>query len=542
MILLMSNIKEYYITLTINLNAIVMKKFYLSLAMCGFAISSFAQFPAPYCAVTFPSGSEPISLVQFAGIDNATSAAVAGALQHEDFTAIAGVVVAGTSYPISVNGNTDGSYTNKITVYIDWNQDNDFDDDGETYQIGDLVNSTGTGTPISSNILVPVTAMAGSTRMRVVKKFFSVGLPCNAAGFGQAEDYTVTVTAAEVCTGTPIVGAVSASATTICAGNPIGLTAVVTPTAGFTYQWEQSVDAGVTWISLGAVQTNLGYSVSSQEVATSYRVVVTCTGSGLSATSDAVAVAQNPYTECYCTNEIDYTCDEGDLIMNVTFGDLNNDSECSAPTGYTNYSGTVATVDIPKGTTTNISVTVGPSGGGWLYESAGVWIDYNHNGVFDETEFTYIGTGLNEVLTQSVVVPEAAMEGPTRMRVIVTASQASAFNAGVVCGPADANNPFGEAEDYMINLVPSLGTQSFGQNSIAMYPNPTTSQITIDLGKQVELHSVGVYSLSGQQVFLETVNSNTASHTLNVSRLATGVYMVKVITDSGTFSQRLMKK
>ena len=519
-----------------------MKKFYLSLAMFGFAFTSFAQFPTPYCPVTFPSGAEPITLVQFAGIDNASAATLTGAAQHENFTAISGAVAAGTSYPITINGNTGGSYTNVINVYVDWNQDNDFDDEGESYLIGNLVNNPGTGTPLVGSITVPVTAMAGTTRMRVMKKFNSAGLPCNSSGFGQAEDYNLTVTAGESCTGTPVVGAATASATSICAGKPLALSSVVTATAGFSYQWEQSVDAGVTWIALGLAQGSSGYSVASQEVPTSYRLVVTCTGSGLSATSTPVAVGQNDYTECYCTNVIDYTCDEGDLITNVTFGALNNDSECSAPTGYTNYSETVPTVDIMKGGTENISVTVGPSGGGWMFESAGVWIDYNHNGVFDESEYTYIGTGLDEVLTQTVIIPATAMDGPTRMRVIVTASTAVGFNAGVVCGPISADNPYGEAEDYTINIVPFLATQSFSQNAIAMYPNPTTSQVTIDLGKQMNLLSVGVYSLSGQQVIAENVNSNTTNHTLNVSRLATGVYMVKVITDSGTFTQRLMKK
>ncbi len=519
-----------------------MKKFYSCLAMLAFVSTSFAQFPAPYCAVSFASGKEPISLVQFAGIDNASSAVLAGAVAHEDFTAISGTVVAGTSYPVTVNGNTGGGFTNKVTVYIDWNQDNDFDDPGESYQIGDLIGNDGTGAPVTSNIVVPVTAMGGTTRMRVMKKFNSIGLPCNTAGFGQAEDYTLTVTAAESCTGTPAIGVVTASETTICSGKPLMLSAVVTPTAGFTYQWEKSEDAGVTWTALGSAQSTASYNVPSQEVATSYRLIVTCGGSNLSATSAIVAVAQNAYTECYCTNEIDYDCTEGDAISNVTFGDLNNDSGCSAPTGYTNYSGTVATVDIMKGTSENISVTVGPSGGGWMFESAGVWIDYNHNGVFDESEYTYIGTGLNEVLTQTVIIPATAMEGPTRMRVIATASQAIGFNAGVVCGPAEANNPYGEAEDYTINIVPFLGTQSFSNNSIAMYPNPTTSQVTIDLGKQMNLFSVGVYSLSGQQVLSENVNSSASSHTLNVGRLAAGVYMVKVTTESGTFTQRLMKK
>ena len=519
-----------------------MKKFYLLLATFGFVLTSYAQFPTPYCPVSFPSGAEPISLVQFAGIDNATSAALTGASQHEDYTAIVGAVAAGTSYPITINGNTGGDWVNVITVYIDWNQDNDFDDEGESYAIGDLENNPGTGAPLVGSISVPVTAMAGTTRMRVMKKFFTAGLPCNAAGFGQAEDYSLTVTAAEDCTGTPEVGAATASVTSVCAGKPLALSSVVAPTAGFSYQWEQSVDAGVTWTALGSMQGSPGYTVASQEVPTSYRLVVTCAGSGLSATSTAVEVGQNLWSECYCINEIDYNCEEGDAISNVTFGTINNDSECSAPTGYTNYSATVAATDITKGSTENISVTVGPSGDGWLYESAGVWIDYNHNGVFEETEYTYIGTGLDEVLTQTVIIPASAMEGPTRMRVIVTASTAAGFNAGVVCGPITADNPYGEAEDYMVNIVEALATPSFNQNSIAMYPNPTTSLVTIDFGKQVNLVSVGVYSLSGQQVISENVNSKTTNHTLYVGRLATGVYMVKVITDSGTFTQRLIKK
>lgn len=519
-----------------------MKKIYSCLAMLVFVYSSFAQFPAPYCAVSFGSGNEPISLVQFAGIDNVSPATLTGAVGHENFTAIMGNVTAGTSYPISINGNTGGPYTNKLTVYIDWNQDNDFDDAGEAYDIGDLVNNDGTGPATTSNIVVPITAMGGTTRMRVMKKFFSVGLPCNTSGFGQAEDYTLTVTASASCTGTPTVGAATSSVANICAGKSFTLNAVVTPSAGFSYQWEKSVDAGVTWTALGSAQSDPLYTVTSQEVATSYRLVVTCTGSGMSATSAVVAVTQNPYNECYCTNEIDYVCDEGDLILNVTFAGINNDSECSAPTGYFNYTGTVAAPDVEKGSTQNISVTVGPSGGGWQYESAGVWIDFNKNGVFEESEYTYIGTGLDEVLTKPVVIPADALEGLTRMRVIVTASQATAFNAGVVCGPISADNPYGEAEDYSINIVPLLGTQSFAKNAFAIYPNPTASAITIDLGAQTNLRTVGVYSISGQQLLSETVNAATSTHSMNLERLATGVYLVKITTDSGTFTERLIKK
>lgn len=159
-------------------------------------------FPAPYCAENFSNAVEPISRVVFAGIDNSSPTTVgppASQPAHQDFTAITGTVDPGASYPIAVEGNTDGNFTTAIKVYIDWNQDGTFAGD-EVYQVGLLVNSTGAdGIQATSTLAVPATALAGPTRMRVQKKFTSATTvvyptPCNTAGWGQAEDYTLTVT------------------------------------------------------------------------------------------------------------------------------------------------------------------------------------------------------------------------------------------------------------------------------------------------------------------------------------------------------------
>ena len=75
----------------------------------------FAQFPSPYCgpivftATTDPV--EPITLVNFAGINNSTSA-LPGTnngttiIAHEDYTTITGNVTAGSSYTIILKGTT----------------------------------------------------------------------------------------------------------------------------------------------------------------------------------------------------------------------------------------------------------------------------------------------------------------------------------------------------------------------------------------------------------------------------------------------------
>jgi hypothetical protein len=147
-----------------------------------------------YCTVTFPSAVEPITLVNFVTINNATSATVGGTPAQENFTAITANVLKTQTYPIVVKGNTDGNFTTFIDVYIDWNQDGDFVDPGENNFIGTIVNSTGADAiQASGNIAIPLTALDGVTRMRVIKKFASSALPCNTTGFGQAEDYTLNV-------------------------------------------------------------------------------------------------------------------------------------------------------------------------------------------------------------------------------------------------------------------------------------------------------------------------------------------------------------
>jgi hypothetical protein len=152
---------------------------------------------ASYCPVAFPSDVEPITLVEFEEISNATSATVNGTPNLENFTNMAASVIAGNTYSITVNGNTNGSYTNNFYVYIDWNQNGVFTDPGETYSIGSINSNNGSGTPLTyTNILVPSMALNGNTRMRVLKKFSASTDPgsCNTTGFGQAEDYTVNVT------------------------------------------------------------------------------------------------------------------------------------------------------------------------------------------------------------------------------------------------------------------------------------------------------------------------------------------------------------
>jgi hypothetical protein len=159
-------------------------------------------FPAPFLSETFADGGvEPISRVIFAGIDNtsttATSTSAANYMQNFTATVTPGQVAPRGGYTISIRGNTDGSYTDYVSVYFDWNHDGVFNEDAsESTQIGALVNSTGnatTSTPATNLVIVPPTAKPGLTRMRVVKAYGAYGTSSGEQGYGQTEDYLVLV-------------------------------------------------------------------------------------------------------------------------------------------------------------------------------------------------------------------------------------------------------------------------------------------------------------------------------------------------------------
>lgn len=147
------------------------------------------------CTVSFPGSTEPITVVQFAGINNTSSAIVGEETpEQENFETITAEVALGQEYPITVKGNTNGNFVHHVTAYVDWNRNNSFEDEGEEYNIGTLEDSTGEDNiSVTGTVSVPQNAPLGLTKMRVIKKFNTQAPSCNTVGYGQAEDYTINV-------------------------------------------------------------------------------------------------------------------------------------------------------------------------------------------------------------------------------------------------------------------------------------------------------------------------------------------------------------
>ncbi|MDO7846714.1 GEVED domain-containing protein [Hymenobacter sp. M29] len=257
------------------------------------------------------------------------------------------------------------------------------------------------------------------------------------------------ITINSVCSGTPAAGVPTASTASACTNNSFTLNLTgASSGSGVSYQWQSSPAGANTFTNISGA-TTVPYTVASQTAATDYRVVVTCSGSNLSSTSPLVNVPQNSFLNCYCTPTGGNCTNE--WIRGVTLASLGNTGTTCSPGGYTSYTANTAlTTTLSQGTTYPVTLDLRVNAAS---SAAGIWIDYDHSGTFEASEYTLIGTGpatgfaaLNLSLTANVTIPATALTGPTRLRV-------RSNNGGVVGNQACFNNYFGEVEDYVVTIV-----------------------------------------------------------------------------------------
>ncbi|MEW7278971.1 S8 family serine peptidase [Aquimarina sp. 2201CG1-2-11] len=140
-----------------------------------------------YCTASGNNASEEyISRVQLGSIDNSSSLGSG----YTDHTAISTNLSKGVSNTITITPTWTGTtYNEAYSVWIDYNQNGDFDDTGEQVWTQDRTQNT----PVSGSFTVPETATNGATRMRVIMRYNAAPSACGTFNYGEVEDYTVNI-------------------------------------------------------------------------------------------------------------------------------------------------------------------------------------------------------------------------------------------------------------------------------------------------------------------------------------------------------------
>ncbi len=112
---------------------------------------------------------------------------------YADFTAISNEVIPGSPITIKLTPGFTGSiHFVYWSVWIDFNQDGDFLDEGEqVYQKRSKFTA-------QKSLIFPTTALAGTTLMRVSMKADNYPEPCEIFSYGEVEDYTINIVPANV--------------------------------------------------------------------------------------------------------------------------------------------------------------------------------------------------------------------------------------------------------------------------------------------------------------------------------------------------------
>jgi hypothetical protein len=277
-----------------------------------------------YCAqVASSTADEDITNVIIGTWNNATTcsqlAPGTGSLasRYGNWTTITGpTVVAGTAYTVGARITSCGSfaYSGRFTMFIDFNNNGVLNDAGEViYTSNYMVSALTTGTTQTGTFTIPVGTTPGIKVMRVSYNESSIAPgPCTSITWGEVEDYFVTVVGGTNCSGTPTAGTITTSGgTTFCgSGTPSFTLGGNTVANGIGYQWQYSTNGGTTWTNYTGATTT-AYTPSAITTTTMVRCSVSCSFSGLSATTTPVTITINPNPTISTTTANPFICATG---------------------------------------------------------------------------------------------------------------------------------------------------------------------------------------------------------------------------------------
>ena len=187
------------------------------------------------------------------------------------------------------------------------------------------------------------------------------------------------------------------------------------------------------------------------------------------------------------------------------------------------------------------TVTITPAigtdiGGVYNNNEIAVWIDYNNDFTFSTAErvgYVLVATGWSNQF--SFTIPTSAITGAVRMRVRISYQPDGAISP---CGVA----PYGETEDYTVNITGSAGIDVSDFNEISIYPNPTESDININLGELAkETSQIEVVDLIGKVVYISSI-INGQVNKLELGHVEKGVYNVIFTTQRGKIIKQIVRE
>lgn len=335
-------------------------------------------------------------------------------------------------------------------------------------------------------------------------------------------DYNVTITSgSNAATSIPITVAVvpapmalvnASGPLTYCTGGNLQLTATTAP--GLTYQWQ------VNGNNINGA-TNPTYSVTGPGT---YTVIVRNIGCGT--TSPGAVVTPGPLkvnlgsdtTFCEVKNQ-PFTINAGYTGAKFAWSTGDTTQSIQIYKGSGSYSVLVdAGPNCVARDTINVVVKPLPNITGINYVSAGNSYTFNTAGAQNAATYLWIfGDGTTSTQQQ---VAKSFPDGNVIVR-LVAFNECGSDTSSMALWATGVNNV--NNEGYTLNL----------------YPNPAHQNATVSIDGNASFKDIVLLNSVGQVVYKTEAELNTKSHTIDVSKFASGHYMLRANTTNGVVSKVL---
>lgn len=155
-----------------------------------------------------------------------------------------------------------------------------------------------------------------------------------------------------------------------------------------------------------------------------------------------------------------------------------------------------------------------------------ITLDWNQQGTPDSWTVNYKKTAVNTWTTMNTTTHPCYLtnlEPNTEYEAFVVAN----------CGAQHSG------ESNHVTFTTSSGINDYLLSSTALFPNPTTGEFRIQNSK-FSIQSVEVFDVFGKLMSSVEVNDNAV--TIDASSYASGVYFVRILTEKGIVTKRIVKK
>ena len=508
----------------------------------GSANTSFTTLDGPppaYCTSASTNISdEYIGRVQLNTIDNSS-----GGQFYSDFTAISTNLNEGQNYTITVTPTWTGTiYPEAYAVWIDYNNDIDFDDPGELV----WSQAANTNTPNSGSFTVPTGTAQTSTRMRVSMKYNGIPTSCETFTYGEVEDYTVNLVAGGGDTEAPT--------------TPTNLTASNVTDNSTDLSWNASTDnVGVTGYeifqdgsSIGTVPgtsttvnglaSNTAYSfnvrafdAAGNNSALSNTVNVTTTGSG----------GPGEIAAYYFETGLDGWIDGGsdcarvqsstrsyEGIFSIRLRDNSGSSNARSPI-----------LDLTGNNEVTYEFHVYPNS---MENGEDFFVEF-YNGSSYQVIGQYV-SGVDFSNNSFFSPPPIVLDAGTynfnannrfRMRCDASANNDRIYFDQVIISGDNVSplTPPGESGEVS-NAAILRSYAKVSSDKIKLYPNPTNSILNIEIF-DTDFDEIVVISSTGKIVY--TAETGVDKLSIDVSQFATGMYFVRFVSKGLATTMRFVK-